>query len=1015
MRFRTAVPVSAGATSRVLRVFDETLGREVALKLLHRSDPDVIERLRREVQAQARLDHPHIARVHGTGDWEGQPYIAMDFIDGPPLDQAAASLDDRDKAALVADVADALDCAHRHGLVHRDLKPSNILVARRDDGRPHAFVIDFGIAHDTTADDLTRTGQILGTPGYIAPEVAAGAHFDSRSDIYSLGVVLYELLAGRRPFLGSSAAEVIVQSLRREPPPLQALRPDIDPALARVVRQCLERDPDWRYPSASALRDDLRAFAAGRRVEARRDSPWLRLRRYRHNHPWRAAMATAIAVMALGVVALLLHSAWFARQQASKAQRFMEFAAGIEGGIRMHYLMPAHDIGPARGDLRARVDDFAAALRSDNGPAARHAGRMALGRALVALGDDGNARHHLMQAWASGEQSPDLDRLLGEVHLRLYWQAQREAAAIADEELRAERIHDANRQLRQPAEHHLERAASSGHAQGALAEALLHHLRDDRDRALLRLDEVAGRLDWPVDALLYGAGILQERSLEHELAGDIAAALHTLVQARERYVRAADIARSHPQAMEGLCTTGGRLLGLDRQERADEDLTSLLLHSCDLAIALDPGRPESYSAKSSALAAYAQRQRARAQAPDALVDSAIDTARTALALQPDSLRAQRALGSLLTTRDAWQLETGTAEDEAFIEAIDVLSRAQVQDPANAAGAMALVQAHLLRARLLATQGHDPDSEYQKAEQVLSAVAPPAEAPPVIEAQLAETRAWRGFHLYDSGKDAEPLLRANYDRIRLVRHRAPGHPRIDRAFAYAAWTLADLLWLIGRDPGIEAIAAVEAYEALLGRDPTDYNSLFNVTSLLYVLIDHRLDQGEDVAAMIGRLQQHVDRLVAQAGDRTPIDVQLQALALLQARIAIRDNRDPRALLRASRQHFQKAAANPIDRKSALLQFTELVDLEHRWRRANGRSDPALFESDLALIEAAADEYQEAAPLRARIARAMALPPHDPARIRKAADLMVDALERMPLLRNRHEAELRHLLAMARGHG
>lgn len=1015
MRFRTAVPVSAGATSRVLRVFDETLGHEVALKLLHRSDPDVVQRMLREAEAQARLQHPHIARVHGTGTWEGQPYIAMDFIDGQTLDQAALTLSDRERAALLADVADALECAHRNGLVHRDLKPSNILVARGDNGRPHAYVIDFGVAHDAGGADLTRTGQILGTPGYIAPEVAAGATFDARSDIYSLGVILFEMLAGRRPFTGDSAAEVIVQSLRREPPPLQKYRPDIDPALARIVRQCLERDPDWRYASAAALREDLRAFAEGRRVAARRDTHWLRLRRFRRNHPWRAALAFLTILLATGMMGVLVHSTWYARQQSLKAQRFMDFAAGIEGSIRLHYLMPAHDIGPVRQQLHERVERFAADLRSDGGPAARHAGQMALGRAWAALGDDVRARQHLLRAWTEGERSPTLERLLGEVHLRLYWSAQVQAAAITDDELRQQRLDDNRRELRGPAEQHLARAARSDDPQALLAQALLHQLLDDREVALAHLDQVAINLDWPVDALLYGAGLLHQRSLDRELAGDYAGALDALQRARDRYLRAADIARSHPQALEGLCNTGGRLLGLARHGPLPPQHTADLLRSCDQAIALDPGRPESHSAKSAALAAYAQLQRSRAQAPDALVNEAIETARTALALHSRSRRAQYALGLLLTTRDAWLLDTGNAGDDAFTEAIAVLGQSHAGDPADAAAAMALAQAHMMRARLLDTLGHDPDPEYLKAERALAAVAPPAEAPPAIEAQLAETRAWRGFHIYDSGGDAEQLLRANYNRIRLVRHRVPGHPRIDRAFAYAAWTLADLLWLIGRDPATEAEAAVDAYEALLAQDPHDFTSLFNITSLLYLLIDHRITKGDDVSHLLSRLQQHIDNLVIQAGDRTPIDIQLQSLAMLRARVAIRDGRDPRAEFQASRRHFQRAAANPVDRKAALMLFADLVELEHRWRHSAGRGDPALLAADLALVEDAADRYTTSAPLRARIARILVLAPHDPRRIRKAVQLLADALERMPLLHSRHQPDMERLLLLAGDRG
>ncbi len=1011
MRFRTAVPVSAGATSRVVRAFDEELGFEVALKLLQHRDPDIAQRMLREAAMQARLDHPNIARVYGTGTFEGRPYIAMEFIDGQPLDQAAHRLGIRDKASLLADVADALDCAHRQGLVHRDIKPSNILVARRD-GRLHPYVIDFGIAHEVGAGALTLTGQIMGTPGYIAPELALGAAFDARSDIYGLGVVLYELLAGRRPYLGESAAEVIVQSLRREPPSLHGLRSDIDPALARIARQCLERDPGWRYATAAALRDDLRAFAEGRRVSARHDSLWLRVRRFSRSHPWRTALAGVVATLAIGLAALMIHSAWYTRDQTRKTQRYMDFAGEIENAIRLHHLMPAHDIGPILTQLGQRVATIAAAAASDAGPAARHAGQLALGRAYAALGEDVPARDHLLRAWVAGERSPALEQLLGEVHLRLYWQAQRDAAAIVDEELRAQRIDEADQRLRAPAAHHLAQAASGSGERALLAQALLHHLRGEREAALAKLDEVARTLDWPVDALLYGAGLLQQRSLESELDGDIAAARLALEQARERYRQAADIARSHPQALEGLCASAGRLLALARHEvAADDNPRAEALQSCDQAIALNRRRAESYSTKSAALASYAMWQRSRAHPPDESVTEAIDTARIALALQPGSLRARRALGSLLTTRDAWLLETGSVDRDAVNEAITLLTQAQSQEPGDAPGAMLLAQAHVLRARLLGMQGADAEPEYFKAEQALAAVAPPAEAPPAIEAQLAETRAWRGYHLYDSGRDAEGLLRANYDRIRLVRHRVQGNPRIERAFAYSAWTLADLLTLLGRDPSVQAQAAIEAYESLLARDPRDFTSLFNITGPLSLLIDHRLANGVDIGNALSRLEHHTGQLEIHVGDRTPIDIQLQSLALMQAKVAIAESRDPGAAFATARRHFARAAGNPIDRRAAHLLFAELVAIEHGWRADNGRSNIELLQGDLVQIEAAASEHADSALLMAKTATALATPPHDPARLRRAAQMLASAIDRMPVLRARHGVELDRLMTLA----
>ncbi len=1013
MRFRTAIPISSGATGRVLRTYDEILGREIAIKLLHRREPALAIRMMREAEAQARLDHPHIAKVYGTGTLDGQPYIAMELIDGCTLDQAVAGLSDRDKAALLADVADALDLAHRAGLIHRDLKPSNILVARNASGRLHPYVIDFGLVRDTGADDLTRTGQLLGTPGYIAPEIAIGGdNVDARADIYSLGVVLFELVASRRPFLGESAAELIVQSLRREPPSLHSLRPDVDPALGRIVRQCLERDPDWRYPTAAALRDDLRAFSDGRRVSARRDSFWQRGRRFVRHHPWRAALAASVGTLAAGLIALSAWSSWYAADQAVKAQQYIDFAAGIEGAIRLEYLMPAHDIAPTRERLRREVAAVAMAM-PEHGPAAQRTGQLAIGRARAALGDDVEAHQHLLLAWVAGERSPALDQLLGEVHLRLYWQAMRDAAAVGDEDLREQRVAAALERLRTPARFHLERVAAREDEQATLARALLLHLNGERDQAVALLEEAANAMDWPVDALLFAGEQFQHGARQFLLDGDTDAAAQAVQQAERRYRLAAEIARSHPRAAEGLCLLGGHLSILAGQGASisDDAILDALAH-CDAAIALDSTRAEGYASKSNALASRALLERSRAQPPDVLVDEAVAAARAALRLQPDSLSARRALGSLLVTRSTWRLETGSADKTGIDEAVELLEQAHAGDRAEVATAMALADAYHLRARLVEYDGTDPEPDYLKAEQILEAVAPVAQAPPAIEAKLAETRAWRGYYLYRASRDAEPLLRANYDRIRLVRHRVPGHTRIDRAFAYSAWTLADLRTLLGHDPSAEAEAAVAAYEAILTRNPVDYTSLFNVVGPLILLADHRLAHGQEIGELVARLADYTHRLQVLAEDRTPIDVQLMVLNTYQAKVAIAKGRNPLDLLSAGRSHFSRAASNPIDRYAAMEGFANLVQVEHEWRHVAGREDPQRLVEDVAQLQSIRSEFPDSPLLLARVALAMAVPPHQPARVRDAAQMMADAIERMPLLAGRYGAELDRLLVLAR---
>jgi serine/threonine-protein kinase len=268
-RYELVGILGKGGMGVVWRARDPELRRDAALKVMPAlADEELRERFRRETRAAARLDHPNIIRVHDIGECEdGRPYLVMAI--------AADTLAARRRelagqwhaiAALVEGIARGVHHAHDAGVVHRDLKPTNVLLDA--EGRP--LVADFGVAR--LAGDgptLTQTGQALGTPANMAPEQADGTEVGPAADVWSLGVVLYELLAGRRPFEGSNAA-LVVAAVQAANPGLPSRHvPGIPRALETVCLKCLEKDPRRRYASAGELADDLRRFLDGDRVLAR--------------------------------------------------------------------------------------------------------------------------------------------------------------------------------------------------------------------------------------------------------------------------------------------------------------------------------------------------------------------------------------------------------------------------------------------------------------------------------------------------------------------------------------------------------------------------------------------------------------------------------------------------------------------------------------------------------------------------------------------------------------------------
>ena len=275
-RYRVERSVGRGGMAEVFLAHDLLLDRPVALKVLfpeYANDPNFVERFRREAQSAAGLTHPNIVAVYDWGKVNNTYFIAMEFVQGRTLASILKEklrLTARQACDVAVDVASALGFAHENGVVHRDIKPGNILIGSTGQIK----VADFGIARalgSAVEDGLTQTGSVMGTATYLSPEQAQGSQPDPRSDIYSLGVMMYEMVAGRAPFIGDNAVGIAYQQVHGVPPALSEFVADVPREFEAIVAKCMAKSAERRYVNANALRDDLRRFSAGEDVVALTD------------------------------------------------------------------------------------------------------------------------------------------------------------------------------------------------------------------------------------------------------------------------------------------------------------------------------------------------------------------------------------------------------------------------------------------------------------------------------------------------------------------------------------------------------------------------------------------------------------------------------------------------------------------------------------------------------------------------------------------------------------------------
>jgi tetratricopeptide (TPR) repeat protein/predicted Ser/Thr protein kinase len=894
-----------GGMGSVYKARDHRLGRIIAIKFLLGADPNLTMRFLREARAQARVDHPNICRVYEVGEVEGRAYIALQFIDGEPLHKAAARMSLDEKIAVMRDIAVAIQEAHRLGIVHRDLKPANIMVERTEDGRWCPIVMDFGLAREATIEPgLTASGALLGTPAYMSPEQARGDVVDRRSDVYSLGATLYELLTGRPPFSTTALAEVLAQVIHDDPSAPRSLVPNLPIDLETIALKCLAKDPTQRYPSARALADDLGRYLNGEPILGRRLSLWQRLRRRARRHRalvtlGASSLAIILAVAAFGVRAWISarREHELTEERTRLAERLARDAKDIELSLRMAYLLPLRDTRPHRERIRAQMRTIAS-TRHDLGELGDAVIHEALGRGHLALHEWREAADELARAANTRRQTPELHAALGQALGALYHLELENARRSGDAAWLDRRKQELAQQYLMPALAELDQSRASGE-NAAFLEALIAFYRGNFAGAEKLAQAVAEHTPELFEARKLAADAAYNAALEAFDHGNYNAALPGLDRATTLYAEASEIARSDASVYEAAAQTWLQHAEIDvRQSHSPRESLDHALDIIDRALLAAPDDAPAYTTKAYVLLRwYRASSLAGLDDEQSLVERVAQAASRAVEIDPQNARAWDALGNAHVYQGIYEHSHEGEGAPWWNQAFGEFGKALTIQPNDPWANNDLGTAHRWLGDDLAKTGHDPMLEYQAA------------------------------------------LRS-YERA----------TAIDPQYVYA-WSnqvelhasIAEYDTAVGIDPRPAVEGAQRAGERGLKVNPNYYRLLYHMTRAQLAFAQHLLEaDGDPIEALVNKALVNARDYLHSAEIVHPAAMETWFYSLVaasaEAKLRLRERADPTSAIAMGRTALNKAMRLAPDSVYVYVEAARLSLTEAAWA-AHARRDVA----------------------------------------------------------------------------